>query len=84
MTWHLSTARRGIRLGADRLQQVVVRCLAEAEHHGSVTIVREEPVVLGLAVLGDGDPDGFVSCSRNLEEDLVLSLQADLTVVDPA
>ena len=84
MRRHLATTGGRVGLGADGLQEMVQRGLAEREHHRPVAVVRVEPVLPGDAVLGDGHADSLVTGTGNLEEDLVLALQADLAVVDAA
>ena len=57
---------------------------AEAEAEGAIAIVEVEPVVTGAEEFRRGRGDGFVTGTGNLEEDLLLTLELDLLVVQPA
>ena len=65
-------------------EQLLGRGHAEAEAECAIAIVEVEPVVARAEHLGRGDGDRFVAGAGDLEEDLVLALELDLLVVEPA
>ena len=81
---HLSPARVGVGGRAHgRVQHF--RCRhPELEAKRAIAIVQVEPVVAGLEQEAAGGGHGFVPRARDLEEDLVLSLELNLLVVQPA
>src|SRR5690606_26652174 len=79
---HGPAAGRRVRLLADGPEQVVERRLAERLGGGAVAAVDVEAMVRGEAGGTARDADRLVSRSGDLEEDLVLPLQAHLAVVD--
>ena len=81
---HLAPAGVGIVGRADGGEELLGGGHAEAEAERPVAIVGVEPVVGRAEDLGGGRQHGLVAGARNLEEDLVLALELDLLVVDPA
>src|SRR4029453_17352502 len=81
---HLPPARVGIGGGAYGREELLGGRHSKTETEGPVSIVGVEPVVGGAKDLGGGGQHGFVPGPGNLEEDLVLPLELDLLVVDPA
>ena len=80
---HLPPGGRGVRRGADGLEEHLARRHAEAEAERPVAVVREEPVHALLHVLRDRRLERLVARPGDLEEDAVLPLELDLLVVDP-
>ena len=81
---HLAPAAGGIGGGADGLEKHVGGGEAERQAQGAVAIVGEEPVVAGPEGQGRANLEGFVAGAVHLEEDLLLPLEHDLAIVDPA
>ena len=81
---HLPAAGVGVIGRADGREELLGGRHAQAEAERAVAIVGVEPVVGWAENLGRGGKDGFVARARYLEEDLVLTLELDLLVVDPA
>ena len=79
---HLPTVRVRVVFGADAFEQNLVGGHADREHQSAVAIIREEPVVARLHLQAGADEGQFVSCARDLKEDLVLPFQFNLSVVD--
>ena len=83
MRGHLPTARVGVVRGRDRRQQHLRRCHPEREAQRPVAVVGVEPVVPGLEDLPGHHLYRLVPGARDLEEDLVLTLELDFLVVQP-
>ncbi len=81
---HLPSAGVGIVGRAYGFQQLLVRRHAQGKAERAVAIVGIEPVVAGAQHHSGGNQQRFVSRARDLKEDLLLALEQDLAVVDPA
>ena len=81
---HLPAARVGVVGRADGGEELLGGGHAEAEAEGAVAVVGVEPVVGRAEDLGGGGQHALVAGAGDLEEDLVLPLELDLLVVDPA
>src|SRR6266404_1722018 len=84
MTRHLSSAGGRISRCADGLVQHFCGCDAELEEKRAIAVVRVEPVVGGLQYHSRGGEYSLVAGAGNLKEDLVLSLELDLFVIELA
>ena len=81
---HLPAARVGVVLRPHRGEEHLGGGHPELEHQRPVPVVGVEPVVPGTHGHAGGHQDGLVAGPADLEEDLVLPLELDLLVVDPA
>ena len=81
---HLAAAAGRVLGRAHGLHQDLGRRHAQAEHQGLVAVVGEEPVVARPEQAGQGQADGLVPGTGDLEEHPALLLHGDLTVVDAA
>jgi hypothetical protein len=84
MRGHLAAAGAGIVLGADRLQEHIERRDAEHQAEGAVAIVGIEPIGAGTKKKPHCGSDRFVASAGDLKENLVLALELDFAVVQPA
>ena len=84
MIGHLAPAAGGVSGGADGLEKHVGGGEAEGQRKGAVAIVGEEPVVAGPQSQRRANLEGFVAGTVHLEENLLLPLEHDLAIVDPA
>jgi hypothetical protein len=81
---HLPSPGSGIRRGTHRLIQHLRRRDAELEAERAVAVVGIEPVRRGPQHQTGRGQHRLVSGARDLEEDLVLALELDLLVIQPA
>src|SRR5205814_10479829 len=79
---HLATSRVGVLGGTDRREQHLGGGHAQAETERTVAIVGVEPVVRGTEGPARRDKQGILTGDRDLEENLVLSHEQNLLVVD--
>ncbi len=84
MRGHLASARRGIVGRAHRLQELFVGRIAERKAQPAVAVIGIKPVVAGTQQNSRRHQQRFMPRARDLEEDLLLALEHDLPVVDPA
>ena len=81
---HLAAAGVGIVGRADGLQQLLVGRHAQRQAERAIAIVGIEPVVAGPQHQAGGHQQRLMSGAGNLEEDLLLPLEQDLAIVEPA
>ena len=81
---HLPAAAGGIGARAHGLQQHLQRRDSQGQAQAAVAVVGEEPVVAGTQCQRRAHLQRFVSCAGYLEEDLLLPLEENFPVVDPA
>ena len=81
---HLPPAGVGIVGRAHGFQQLLVRRHAQRETERAVAIVGIEPVVARAQRQSGGHQQRFVSRAGDLEENLLLALEQDFAIVDPA
>ena len=81
---HLAATAGGVLGRPDGLQEDLLGRHAQPQHERLIPVVREEPVVGGAQVAGEGQAECLVAGARDLEEDPALLLHADLAVVDGA
>ncbi len=80
---HLAAAGVGVLRGADSGEEHLFAGHAEHEAKRAVAVVRVEPVVRRAEDEPGRRQHGFVPGARDLKEDLVLTLELDLLVVQP-
>jgi len=81
---HLPAGRGGILLGADRLQELLVRRDTEREPERAVPVVGEDPVHPRTRRQPGRGADRLVPGAVDLEVRAILALELDLLVVGPA
>ncbi len=81
MPRHLPPPGLGAVGGAHGLEKLVQRRKTQGQGEGAVPVIEVEPVVARPEVCSQGHLNGFVAGARDLEEGLVLPLQADFPVV---
>jgi len=81
---HLPAAARRISTRSHSLQKHIDRRYAQGKAQRSVAVVREKPIVSRLESKGRTHLQRLVACRRYLKKRLLLLLERDLAVVDPA
>src|SRR5262249_46445800 len=81
---HLPAGRRRVLARADGLEEHLVGRDPDLEAHRPLAVVELEPVVPGAGNQPRSRRDRLVAGAGDLEIDLVLPLELDLLVVDPA
>ena len=84
MGGHLAAAAGGVGFGAHPLQELLHWGHPEGQGEGAVPVVEAEPVRCGAEEIGQRDLDRLVAGARDQEEDLALSEELDLAIVDGA
>jgi len=81
---HLTTARGGVCRRSNRLQEHIRRRHAEREAEGTIPIVRKEPVDARTKGQSRTHLKSLVTGTGDLKEDLLLSLEQNLAIINPA
>jgi hypothetical protein len=80
---HLASAGGGVRRGPHGLEEVIQGRLPQGQGEGPIPVVEVEPVGGGTEVFRHGHLHRLVPRPGDLEEDLVLALEADLPIIHP-
>src|SRR4051794_18591998 len=81
---HLTTVRVRISFGPDRRKELLEGRHAELQTESAITVVGIEPVVSGPQGHPGGDQHRFVARAADLKENLVLSFELNLFIVEAA
>src|SRR5579862_4684937 len=81
---HLAAAAGSVSGGADGLQEHFCGSYADGQAQGPIAVIGKEPVVSWTKRQSGSDLKRFVPRPGDLEEDLLLPLEKNLAVVEPA
>src|SRR5579863_3251037 len=81
---HLASAAGSVSGSADSLQEHFCGSYADGQAQGAIAVIREEPVVSRTKRQSGSDLKRLMPRPRDLKEDLLLPLEKNLAVVEPA